>query len=224
MNLYFICLAQSLKCQVNSQNAESIKIESKECKPDHVCGYTTKEGEDTIVRECISKQNESYPMQIGKCFKTLDWTLKKGMMICACDTDNCNHECSAEKCPECLGEICESTFKEECDANCKAPEGVPEKNETKPTDTTITNDKEPSPTDDSAGATTKDVPQPTDDSAGATGEEGPQPTGDDNGTEEAQESTGKAATNSGNLRVLESNKFVFAIGILVTLVIRSFDS
>ena len=124
LNLYFICLAQSLKCHVNSKNAESIKIESKECKPDHVCGYTTKEGQDTIVRECISKQNESYPKQIfdGKCFKTGDPIDKKGIMICTCDTDNCNHKCSAVNCQE---------GGTKCDANCKAPGEGPEKKVTK---------------------------------------------------------------------------------------------
>ena len=147
-------------------------------------------------------------------------------IVCVCDTDNCNHECSAVNCEAFEGPV--------CDANCTAPEGGPGKNDTNPTDTTNANDTNPNPTDDSAGATSEDGPQPTDDNSVATGEGGPQPTKDSNGAtgvgdssgatdeQEKQETTGQAATGSGNLRVVESNQSVFAVWILVTLVIRSF--
>merc|ERR1712136_138941 len=85
----------------------------------------------------------------------------------------------------------------------------------------------PQPTDNSTGATGEYGPQPTEDGTGATGEDGQQPTKDRSGAtaedaEETQKPTGKASTIRGNLRVVESNSFIFEILILATLVIRSF--
>ena len=226
--MYFICLAHALQCYSNANAAEDPV--PTDCKDDPFCAYiekTEESGKIAITQGCIHTiAIGDEILEAGKCWKLGSST------VCKCDTDNCNYECSAVNCPEGM---------RECDANCKASGEGPEKNVTKQTDTTTANETKPNPTDDSAGATSEDGPQPTDDSAiatdedgpqptnditGFTGEEGPQQTGDGAGAtaedaEERQKTTGKAGTNSVNVRVVESDQYVFAVWILVTLVVRS---
>ena len=228
--MYFLCLVQSLNCWEYEQDEEQ---KSTVCKPDQLCAYTvlkftTPNNNNTIFRTCQSK--EGFQWKMDKCIEDSQGT------FCACGTDNCNYYCSAEKCPEPQKE----KKKVECEAKCKAADPTT----TTPTDATTTNkiktnptddnargtsDDGPQPTDDSNGATDEDGPQPTEDGTGATGEDGPQPTEDRSGAtaedaEETQKPTGKASTNSGNLRVVVSNQFLFALLILTTLVIRSSNS
>ena len=246
--MYFICLAHSLQCLVN-EDAATDPVPT-DCKGATVCTYceeTREPGNIAITRTCLPKVNEKMidTMIEGKC--NLAPQDKNCTTLCVCDTDNCNHECSPFNCPE---------GGTKCDANGKAPEEVPEENETKPTGSTNANETKPYPTDDISGATSEDGPQPTDDisgdtsqdgpqptadssnatgedgqqptkdSPGATGEDGPQPTGDGAGAtvedaEEKKRTTGKAARNSGNLRVVVSDQCVSAVWIHITLIIRS---
>ena len=56
----------------------------------------------------------------GKCTENM------GKPVCACDTDNCNHKCTALNCTKLgMGDDVpkEKWGTKECNANCKAPEG-----------------------------------------------------------------------------------------------------
>ena len=211
----FLCLEHSLICHVHEQDNEP---QSKKCTGWKACSYVIlKDGvSNTIKRGCKSNDNEP---QVGKCVNATDIT------ICACDTDNCNNYCSVDKCT--IKGPVETQTETECVANCKATGGGPETNDTTPTDATTTNKRKTNSIDDNSLSTNEDGPQPTEEGTGATGEDSPQPTEDRSGdtaedAEETQKPTGKASANSGNLRVVESNQFVFAILILANLIIRSF--
>jgi len=75
-------------------------------------------GVEAIKRSCIPKGKDG--ITAGNCTKEMD------KPVCACDTDNCNHECTAVNCKRIENgkdvpiELVGKTI---CDANCKAPEG-----------------------------------------------------------------------------------------------------
>jgi len=200
----------SLKCLITIDDKDT---DSKECEPGGACGYVIDNRKpNKPYRDCMTKDMQGSLWTMGKCK-----TISKSRMQCACDTDNCNYNCSVGTCP--IKDTVERQMgePEECNAICKA--AVPE---TTPTDALTTNKTKTNSIDDNARATSEDGPQPTDDSTAvtgedgsqsaedgirSTGEDGPQPTEDRSGAtaedaEETQKPTGKASNNSGNLRVV----------------------
>ena len=215
--MHFLCLVHSLECHYyfHGRNPNTTN-----CQPGDACGYIislNEGGREEILRQCMPKEDEGSDWIIGKC-----WIKYNIAMTCACDTDNCNHDCSTDKCPPIASE---EDFK--CNTTCKAAEVATTTDASsttqKKTDQTddnarATSEDGPQPTDDSSGATGEDGPEPTEDGTGGTGKDGPQPTEDKSGAtaddaEETQKPTGKASTNSANQRNL---------WMLATLVIRSF--
>jgi len=211
----------SLQCLVDDQDN---KPQSTPCETGRVCAYAIDDNEEPnkISRHCFLINDVPSVYEMGKCLKWFGGT------FCPCDTDNCNSHCSADKCQ--IKDPVERQTKEKeerCVANCSATGGGPEKNDTTPTDSTTTNDTKTNPTDDNARVTSEDGPEPTEDGTGATSEDGPQPTEERSGAtaedaEETQKPTGTAFTTKENIRVVESNQFVFTNLMLATLVIRSF--
>ena len=92
-----------------------------DCKADEICGHEVLAefmGGVAIKRSCIPKGKDG--ITAGKCTKEMD------KPVCACDIDNCNHECTAVDCKRIENGPdvpIEQVGKTVCDANCKAPEG-----------------------------------------------------------------------------------------------------
>ena len=112
-------LVHSLKCHVNA--AANIEPVPTDCKTDEICRHEVllvTNGVEAIKRSCIPKGKDG--ITAGNCTKEMD------KPVCACDTDNCNHECTAVNCKRIENgkdvpiELVGKTI---CDANCKAPEG-----------------------------------------------------------------------------------------------------
>jgi len=172
----------SFTCYVHKD--DELPKDLKYCEPGEMCSYEMKKVNPIeIYRGCIPKHEVDW--KLGKCLSN-DYVTK-----CACDTENCNYDCSADKCSN--QEPDDGTVRC-CDVEIGGPGGHctamqcgtaagggPEKNDTTTTDATATNKTKTNPTDDNARSTKDDGPQPTEDSSGATGEDGPQPTEDSSG-------------------------------------------
>ena len=88
-----------------------------DCKADEICIHqelAELAGTKAIKRACMPKEKDDITYTAGRCTKPM------GKPICACDTDNCNYDCTAINCKRPTNG---TSLTEECDANCKAPEG-----------------------------------------------------------------------------------------------------
>jgi len=112
----------SLKCHVNKDASDEDNPVPTDCKTDEICSYSEQEIMNAIVksRACMPKQNDGTNNTAGTCDKPMNLKIR-----CFCDADNCNHECTAEKCKKREGKDVpiELLGKEICEANCKAGEG-----------------------------------------------------------------------------------------------------
>jgi len=163
--------------------------------------------EDAIVRQCMPKETEA-----GKCTQVEGITT-----TCACATDNCNHECTAESCkdkgPSARQMNVTDPKQKICDANCKAPGGGSGNDDQKPTGddgvaTAAPNGDGSKGTGDGGDGTAA----PNGDGTKATGN------GGDGAAATGDGGDGTAATGDGIQRVADSKKFVLAFWILTTLV------
>jgi len=106
----------SLKCHVNKDASEDPV--PTDCKTDEICTHQLIGkllAAKAYKRSCMPKEKDGITHTAGKCTKP-----PTEEPICACATDNCNHECTAENCKRPTNG---TSFAEECDAKCKAPEG-----------------------------------------------------------------------------------------------------
>merc|ERR1712198_194337 len=185
--------AQSLKCHVNEEGKDPVPTD---CKVDEVCGHTVNEMEGGAVgRTCMTKEMlKAAKVEAGKCMQMEGMTT-----VCACATDNCNHECTAESCKD-MGPSARQMNvtvpkPKICDANCKAPGGGSGNDDQKPTG-------------DDGVATAA----PNGDGSKGTGN------GGDGAAATGDGGDGTSATGDGIQRVADSKKFVLAFWILTTLV------
>ena len=196
-----------MKCHVNDKGDEPVET-SCEDPNDKFCMYE-KFGE-MISRACMSnKDDRDDPINPG-CKESITTT------TCYCNTDNCNHACTAKDCKEGSGPADPKT----CEADCKAP-----------------GEEDPKTTKDSAAATGEDDQKTTEDSAAATGDDDQKTSKDtdvateeddqkttillhtdtDNAANDGAKTTEKAAT-AGTQCFAEPNQYVIAFLIFPTLV------